>query len=150
MKIGEVQHPTTRPTTRPTGRPTYGVAPVPARPGRGYFNYDPGSRYGPEGWKRIDDVVRGDPGYFWHTFDMEDSGGVSNDCGSRKKQSPIDLCVKPRDSCTETHEMRPKVCCSSEDDLGASFVCLVPNPRFTRNNAMKCAYHVVQRLQDGQ
>jgi len=100
--------PTAEPTPMPTSAPTYAEAYVPRNPRSGYFNYDPSGPYGPRRWKNVDGIEEGDPGYFWHTFDLEDSKRVSNDCGSGRKQSPIDVCTKPRDSCTETHEMRPK------------------------------------------
>ncbi|KAL7545146.1 hypothetical protein ACHAWF_008515 [Thalassiosira exigua] len=99
--------PTARPTRRPTAAPTFSVASVPRDPGDGYFNYDDGGSYGPKKWKDVE-VEKGDPGYLWHTFELEDSHDVSNDCGSGKRQSPIDVCTKPRESCVETHEMRPK------------------------------------------
>ena len=101
--------PTYKPTQNPTSAPTFTIAQVPPNPNPGYFNYDITSDYGPIKWgKNIKEIERTDPGYFWHTFDLGDDS-VVNDCGSGKKQSPIDVCVKPRDSCTETHEMRPKV-----------------------------------------
>lgn len=102
-------YPTRSPTRRPTASPTYAKAAVPRDPGPGYFNYDPRSPYGPKRWKYIKRIERDDPGYFWHTFELGDSDDMVNDCGSGKKQSPVDVCVKPRESCTETHEMRPKV-----------------------------------------
>lgn len=100
--------PTAKPTPMPTSAPTFSIAEVPSNPKPGYFNYDPTSPYGPNRWKNIDKIDKNDPGYFWHTFDLDDDE-VSNDCDSGKKQSPIDVCRKPKDSCTETHEMRPKV-----------------------------------------
>jgi len=98
--------PTASPSVRPTAAPTYSVAEVPRNPRDGYFNYDASSSYGPNRWKNVNKLEKSDPGYFWQSFDME--GIISNECGSGKKQSPIDVCVKPRESCTETHEMRPK------------------------------------------
>ncbi|KAL9183451.1 hypothetical protein ACHAXT_004307 [Thalassiosira profunda] len=101
--------PTKRPTRTPTEMPTFTAADEPNNPKEGYFNYDPQSRYGPSRWKNIDSIEEGDPGYFWHTFDLdEDEAEPDNDCGSGKKQSPIDVCVKPEESCEEHHEMRPK------------------------------------------
>jgi hypothetical protein len=92
----------------PTSAPTFSVAPIPNNPKAGYFNYDPLSIYGPNGWKNIQMIEQDDPGNFWHTYDLGDAE-VSNECGSNKKQSPIDVCKSPRDTCTETHEMRPLV-----------------------------------------
>lgn len=92
----------------PTDAPTFSVVTIPVNPKAGYFNYDPLSSYGPNGWKNIQMIDKEDPGYFWHTFDLDDAE-VSNECGSNKKQSPIDVCKAPRDTCTETHEMRPLV-----------------------------------------
>lgn len=99
--------PTDVPTKQPTAAPTFSIAAEPRSPKPGYFNYDPRSSYGPNKWKNINKIAKDDPGYFWHTFDL--GGDTDNDCGSGKKQSPIDVCVKPRESCAETHEMRPKV-----------------------------------------
>ena len=123
--------PTYKPTQNPTSAPTFTIAQVPPNPNPGYFNYDITSNYGPIKWgKNIKEIERTDPGYFWHTFDLGDDS-VVNDCGSGKKQSPIDVCVKPRDSCTETHEMRPKVSFSWKrsrrtcvSDLHLYFVCI--------------------------
>lgn len=74
----------------------------------GYFNYDPTGPHGPSKWKYIDEIEAGDPGMFWHTFNLTDGSDVTNECGSSKKQSPIDVCDAPSDTCTESHEMRPK------------------------------------------
>jgi len=93
--------PSLDPTRQPTPPPTYAAAVTPVNPPKGYFNYDPSSPYGPARWNKV--RVEND---FWHTFDLN-SNKDSNDCSSNG-QSPIDLCVRPRDSCTETHEMRPK------------------------------------------
>lgn len=92
----------------PTDAPTFSVVTIPVNPKAGYFNYDPLSSYGPNGWKNIQMIDKEDPGFFWHTFDLDDAE-VSNECGSNKQQSPIDVCEAPRDTCTETHEMRPLV-----------------------------------------
>ena len=103
-------YPTAKPTNEPTIRPTFSVATIPSNPKSGYFNYDNDSNsdeYGPSKWKNINAIQEEDPGYFWHTFDLEER--VTNDCSSGKKQSPINVCQKPKESCTETHEMRPKV-----------------------------------------
>ena len=100
--------PTARPTRRPTAAPTHAVAPVPRDPGPGYFNYDPDGPYGPRRWKRVR-AGPGDPGHFWHDgFAISGGDRKDNDCGSDRKQSPIDVCDRPREVCTETHEMRPK------------------------------------------
>ena len=100
--VGPTASPTNHPTRMPTPPPTYTAARVPSNPPKGYFNYDPASPYGPPRWGRvqIDDD-------FWHTFDLN-SNRNGNDCNSGNGQSPIDVCVKPKESCTETHEMRPK------------------------------------------
>ncbi|KAL3788034.1 hypothetical protein HJC23_008378 [Cyclotella cryptica] len=94
--------PTRRPTRVPTPLPTFATAEEPLNPPKGYFNYDPNSNYGPSKWGRVN--VEND---FWHTFDINDKRD-GNDCGSGNGQSPIDVCVQPRESCKETHEMRPK------------------------------------------
>ena len=73
-----------------------------------YFDYDVSSSYGPQKWKNIDTIKAGDMGYYWHSFDLEEGLNVTNECGSSKKQSPIDVCAEPSDTCTESHEMRPK------------------------------------------
>ena len=116
--------PSYSPTIQPTSSPNYNVAPIPSNPKGGYFNYEPTSPYGPSQWSKVTSLSKLDPGYFFHNeYDLGDSAikdlsdfnrnsGSSkggNDCGSNKKQSPIDVCVRPKDSCTETHEMRPKV-----------------------------------------
>jgi len=117
--------PSYSPTVQPTSSPNYNVAPVPNNPKGGYFNYEITSPYGPPQWSKITSLSKLDAGYYFHNeYDLGDSAikdlsdfkkssGSSrggNDCGSSKKQSPIDVCVRPKDSCTETHEMRPKVC----------------------------------------
>lgn len=94
--------PSRRPSQIPTPPPTFGSAAEPSNPPKGYFNYDPRSNYGPSKWGRVS--IEND---FWHTFDLNVKRD-GNDCGSGNGQSPIDVCVKPKDSCTETHEMRPK------------------------------------------
>lgn len=115
--------PSYSPTIQPTSSPNYNVAAIPNNPKAGYFNYEPTSPYGPSNWSKITSLSKLDAGYFFHNeYDLGDSqikdlsnfnrnGGDrgGNDCGSNKKQSPIDVCVRPKDSCTETHEMRPKV-----------------------------------------
>jgi hypothetical protein len=107
--IGSSANPTGTPSYPvPTSAPTFSVAPIPKNPKMGYFNYDPLSIYGPDRWKNIKMIEQDDPGNFWHTFDLG-YAAVSNQCGSNKKQSPIDVCKSPRDTCTETHEMRPLV-----------------------------------------
>ena len=100
--------PTSKPTLHPTSPPTFSTAQVPSNPNSGYFNYDLNSKYGPRNWKNIAEIKKSDPGYFWHTFSLGDDNDSRNDCGSDKKQSPIDVCTSPKDTCTETHEMRPK------------------------------------------
>jgi len=116
--------PSYSPTSQPTSSPNYNTAPIPSNPKAGYFNYEPTSPYGPSQWSKITSLSKLDAGYYFHKeYDLGDSaikdlsdfnrnGGDKggNDCGSNKKQSPIDVCVRPKDSCTETHEMRPKVC----------------------------------------
>ncbi|KAL7485580.1 hypothetical protein ACHAW6_011171 [Cyclotella cf. meneghiniana] len=94
--------PTRRPTGVPTPLPTFATAKEPINPPKGYFNYDPNSDYGPSKWGRVD--VEND---FWHTFNLIDKKNA-NECGSGDRQSPIDVCVRPVESCRETHEMRPK------------------------------------------
>ena len=74
----------------------------------GYFDYDLSGSYGPRKWKNIEKIKDGDQGYYWHSFNLEDGFNVTNECGSSTKQSPIDVCAEPSDTCTETHEMRPK------------------------------------------
>ena len=115
--------PSYSPTSQPTSSPNYNTAPIPSNPKDGYFNYEPTSPYGPSHWSKITSLSKLDAGYYFHNeYDLGDSqikdlsdfnrnGGDKggNDCGSNKKQSPIDVCVRPKDSCTETHEMRPKV-----------------------------------------
>ena len=98
---------TLEPTRRPTMQPTFSVASVPNNPKPGYFNYDPSSPYGPNYWRNID-IDQSNPGFFHEEFDLNEGSRIFNDCGSGDKQSPIDLCTKPRGICTETHEMRPK------------------------------------------
>lgn len=120
-------YPTVSPVVAPTGRPTYEVATVPSNPNPGYFNYDDSSIYGPRRWKNIQRIERGDPGFFWHTFDLPRP--VTNDCGSGKRQSPIDLCTRPRESCTETHEMRPK---SGDYRMDSDFITKVILPNKLR------------------
>ncbi|KAL3779435.1 hypothetical protein ACHAWO_000161 [Cyclotella atomus] len=94
--------PSRRPTSEPTSKPTFAGAQEPSNPPKGYFNYNPTSEYGPPKWGRV--KIEND---FWHTFDLN-SNRNGNDCNSGSGQSPIDVCVKPKESCTETHEMRPK------------------------------------------
>jgi hypothetical protein len=99
--VGSSANPTGTPTHPvPTAAPTFSVALIPNNPKAGYFNYDPLSIYGPDGWKNINMIEKDDPGNFWHTFDLG-FAEVSNQCGSNKKQSPIDVCKSPRDTCTE-------------------------------------------------
>lgn len=98
---------TLEPTKRPTMQPTFSVASVPNNPKPGYFNYDPSSQYGPKYWRNVE-IDQAKPGFFHENFDVDGGSRVSNDCGSGDKQSPIDVCISPRDTCTETHEMRPK------------------------------------------
>ena len=97
--------PTRHPTAMPTTPPTFADASLPPDPSRSYFNYDLSSPYGPNQWGRV--RINND---FWHTFDLNtnSNNNNNNDCTSGNNQSPIDLCTAPRDSCTETHEMRPK------------------------------------------
>jgi hypothetical protein len=105
---------TLEPTKHPTMQPTFQAATVPRNPKPGYFNYDPSSPYGPRNWGNIE-IDQSNPGFFHENFDVAGSSRVSNDCGSREKQSPIDVCTRPRSHCTETHEMRPRpvsgICC---------------------------------------
>ena len=129
--------PSYTPTSQPTSSPNYNTAPIPSNPKGGYFNYEPTSPYGPQQWSKITSLSKLDPGYFFHNeYDLGDSaikdlndfnrnGGDKggNDCGSNKKQSPIDVCVRPKDSCTETHEMRPKVRSTMFDMLFESCIC---------------------------
>ena len=97
---------TLTPTKHPTMQPTFSVAKVPVNPKPGYFNYDMSSDYGPRFWRNIE-IDQARPGFFHEEFDFRSGSRVSNDCGS-DAQSPIDLCTRPRRSCKETHEMRPK------------------------------------------
>jgi len=97
---------TPEPTKKPTMQPTFSVAIVPSNPKPGYFNYDPLSPYGPRNWRNVY-IDQSNPGFFQKGFDLDLGSHISNDCGSGGMQSPIDLCTAPRDSCTETHEMRP-------------------------------------------
>lgn len=108
---GPSVNPTSEPSLEllmPTAAPTFSVVTTPSNPKPGYFNYDTLSPYGPDGWKNIHTIDKDDPGHFWHTFELDDAE-VSNDCGSNEKQSPIDVCESPLNTCTETHEMRPLV-----------------------------------------
>jgi hypothetical protein len=94
--------PSKRPTRMPTPPPTFQTAIEPTDPPKGYFNYEPTSNYGPSKWGRVQ--IQND---FWHTFDLN-TNRDGNDCNANSGQSPIDVCIKPQDSCTETHEIRPK------------------------------------------
>ena len=92
-----------------------------------YFDYDISGSYGPRKWKNIDSIKARDMGYFWHSFDLEvGPNNVTNECGSSKKQSPIDVCAEPNDTCTETHEMRPK---SGDYRMDSDFIIkqILPN-----------------------
>ena len=113
ISIEPTSSPTKKPTRSPTSSPTFSAAAEPRNPNDGYFNYDNDSDYGPDKWKRVE--IEND---FWHTFELKDSKG-ENECGSGKDQSPIDVCTNPRGSCTETHEMRPKVsiCCNEFNEM---------------------------------
>ena len=93
----------------------------------GYFDYDISGPYGPRKWKNIDTIESGDIGYFWHSFNLEEGpNNVTNECGSSKKQSPIDVCAEPSDTCTESHEMRPK---SGDYDMESDLITkqILPN-----------------------
>lgn len=99
---------TKQPSKTPTKQPTFSAASVPINTKPGYFNYDPSSEYGPRHWKNIE-IDQSNPGFFHEEFDLIDErSNISNDCGSGERQSPIDVCTSPKDSCLETHEMRPK------------------------------------------
>ncbi len=91
----------------PTAGSSVSETSIPRNHQEDYFDYDISGSYGPRKWKNIDTIKAGDMGYYWHSFDLEGLN-VTNECGSSKKQSPIDVCAEPSDACTESHEMRPK------------------------------------------
>jgi carbonic anhydrase len=105
ISLSPTEAPTEQPTIGPTMRPTFAAAIVPNNPKPGYFNYDESSQYGPRNWKNIE-IDQSNPGFFHERFDLDEGARISNDCGTGERQSPIDLCRAPRNSCKETHEMR--------------------------------------------
>lgn len=90
--------PTVAPTVKPTV-PEWADALTPRDPPDSYFNYRPGSSYGPERWHR----ARGD-GYYDRlkklTTDMR-----RNRCRDGRRQSPRNLCQTDQE-CLEYHEAR--------------------------------------------
>ena len=80
---------------------------------RGYFNYDPDSKYGPGKWDDLKDswVEESDEGRYWDDFSKFIRPSLNNnecDSGS-KRQSPIDVNMDDvRAECLQYHEFRHK------------------------------------------
>ena len=80
---------------------------------RGYFNYDPASKFGPGKWDDLKDssVSESDEARYWKDFSKFISPGLgSNKCDNgSKKQSPIDVNMDDvRAECLQYHEFRHK------------------------------------------
>jgi len=86
--------PTNIPTSSPTEKPTFPKAVK----GRGYWNYNINTKYGPnDRWNRVD----GDPIF------EEITGKSTNRCDDDDKQSPVDLVVET--DCKDDHQIQPHV-----------------------------------------
>mmetsp|Transcript_5424 Transcript_5424/g.8566 ORF Transcript_5424/g.8566 Transcript_5424/m.8566 type:complete len:559 (+) Transcript_5424:71-1747(+) len=109
--------PSSSPSSSPTQMPTFEPIPQnrdPNNPPRGYFNYDPDSKYGPKNWHRVDTSQHwlrefGSRGWgpWKNHVDDRETPITKNLCGAAKrKQSPKDLYSIAE--CEATHEIRTK------------------------------------------
>ena len=94
-------------TNLPTQIPLFPTHNEPDQPLPTFFNYNTSesSRYGPHSWGNVT-VLNSTAQNYWHEF-----GFVTNNCGNKGAQSPIDVCTQPVRHCEEYHEFRAKVNC---------------------------------------
>jgi hypothetical protein len=92
---------TDSPTQAPTTEKRWENNPMPTDPPSRYFNYDPSSEYGPDGWRRRKGTTDLD---VWQGLRTDHT---TNRCGSGTRQSPRDLCGhSTKTSCYEDHQIR--------------------------------------------
>jgi len=85
----------------PTTEKRWENNPMPTDPPSRYFNYDPSSEYGPDGWRRRKGTTDLD---VWQGLRTDHT---TNRCGSGTRQSPRDLCGhSTKTSCYEDHQIR--------------------------------------------
>ncbi|KAL3816987.1 hypothetical protein ACHAXA_010107 [Cyclostephanos tholiformis] len=90
------------PTPSPTVLPEWENARVPTDVTDGYFNYNPGTLFGPDNWGDVE----GDEWY--DRLRGLDADTRRNRCADGNEQSPRDLCYT-NDECIEWHQPRPRV-----------------------------------------